>query len=175
MSRENSGDFWTARDGGGGEEDLRAVLGAEVQAGQAAVDAFDEAVAVCLGVNRTDLRCLEVLIRREAVTPSVLGGELGLTTGSVTAMLDRLERAGYLTRSPDPGDRRKVVVRATTETLERAAELYGPIVEQGGRMTAGYTDAELRIVLDFLRRSRGLYESEVERVRSLPAARRRRV
>ncbi|MER7132504.1 MarR family winged helix-turn-helix transcriptional regulator [Streptosporangium saharense] len=171
MSREKSGGSGAARR----DSALRAELGEEIQAGQAAVDAFDEAVALCLGVNRTDLRCLEILAREGSVTPSVLGAGLGLTTGSVTAMLDRLERVGHLTRSPDPGDRRKVVVRATPEVLARVAELYGPIVERGGRMVAGYSDEEVRVVLGFLRSSRALYEAEIERVRGLPGAGRRRV
>ncbi|MER7212665.1 MarR family transcriptional regulator [Streptosporangium sp. NPDC000239] len=170
MSRENGPAH--------GDGALRAELGQEVQAGQTAVDAFDEAVAIHLGVNRTDLRCLEILVREGSegnVTPSVLGTGLGLTTGSVTAMLDRLERAGYLTRSPDPGDRRKVVVRATPETLAKVEELYGPVVERGRRLISGYSDEEIRFVLGFLRGSRELYETEIARVRGLPAAGRRRV
>src|SRR5690349_7506783 len=99
---------------------LRDQLGDEVRAYQETVDAFDEAVAAHLGVNRTDLRCLDVLLRLGSAAPGRLGAALGLTTGSVTAMLDRLERLGYLTREPDPSDRRKVVVRATPVADERA-------------------------------------------------------
>jgi DNA-binding MarR family transcriptional regulator len=150
---------------------LREGLGVEAQAQQAAVDAFDEAAAVCLGVNRTDLRCLELLLRREAAMPSELGTALGLTTGSVTAMLDRLEKLGYLTRSPDPTDRRKVVVRITPEAARRAYEIYGPLAGEGAEtIAATYTAEELELVLDFLRRSRLLYERHLTRVRSMPAA-----
>src|SRR5664279_2154720 len=78
---------------------------------QSAVDALDEAVAGNLGINRTDLRCLDELMRAEQAGPAWLADRLGLTSGSMTTLLDRLERAGYVTRSPDPGDRRKVVVR----------------------------------------------------------------
>ena len=91
-------------------EELRHDLGQEVQAHQAAVDAVDAAAAGYLQINRTDLRCLEILYQGEAVLPSQLAAKLGLTTGSVTVMLDRLERLGYVTRSADPSDRRKVVV-----------------------------------------------------------------
>src|SRR5215472_8164819 len=92
-------------------EELRAQLATQAQAYQAAVDAVDAAAAARLGVNRTDLRCLEILLGQESTAPGQLAAELGLTTGSVTAMLDRLERLGYLTRTPDPGDRRKTQVR----------------------------------------------------------------
>src|SRR5216117_2060237 len=112
---------------------LIADLGDEVRALQAATDALDEAAAAHLGVNRTDLRCLDVLMRLEAAAPGRLGTELGLTTGSVTAMLDRLERQGYVRRAPDPSDRRKVVVRPTAEVVRKANKLYGPLAVEGAR------------------------------------------
>jgi DNA-binding MarR family transcriptional regulator len=142
--------------------ELRAAVAQEMQHMQAAVDAYDEAAAIFLGVNRTDLRCLEILGTQGPVTPSVLGPALGLTTGSVTAMLDRLEKLGYLTRSPDPSDRRKVVVRITEEAAARTWELYGPIATEG------------EAVRLFLRRSRELYERHLERVRAEPAKQGRR-
>ena len=117
-------------------DELRHALGQEVQAHQAAVDAVDAAAAAYLHVNRTDMRCLEILYQGEAVLPSQLAAKLGLTTG-VTAMLDRLERLGYVTRSADPSDRRKVVVRITPKAAEgrqrstvqsrgKASETYSP-------------------------------------------------
>ncbi|MEV0151925.1 MULTISPECIES: hypothetical protein [unclassified Nonomuraea] len=71
--------------------ELRDAMDEEMRLMQAAVDSFDEAAADVLGVNRTDLRCLDILAQGP-VTPSVLEPALGLTTGSVTAMLDRLEK-----------------------------------------------------------------------------------
>ena len=75
---------------------------------QRSVDAFDEAAAIYLGVNRTDMRCLDVLLEQGQATPGYLADALGLTTGSITAMLDRLEKLGYVERRPDPGDRRRI-------------------------------------------------------------------
>lgn len=147
--------------------DLRTRLSEEVQASQSAVDAFDEVAAIYMGVNRTDMRCLDVLGRQEAMAPSQLGAELGLTTGSVTAMLDRLEKLGYLTRSPDPSDRRKVIVRATPAVGEKAGVIYGPIAEEGARFLAEYTDEQVTLLLDFTRRSRELYEAHLARLRAL--------
>ena len=149
-------------------EELRHDLGQEVQAHQAAVDAVDAAAAGCLQVNRTDLRCLEILYQGEAVLPSQLAAKLGLTTGSVTAMLDRLERLGYVSRSSDPSDRRKVVVRITPKAARRAIKIYGPIAQEGERdVLSRYTAAELRVLLDFQRRSRELQERHVARIRQL--------
>jgi DNA-binding MarR family transcriptional regulator len=140
-------------------------VGQAAQAYQTAVEAFDEAVAQRMGVNNTDLRCIEVLLQEEPVTPGRLAVALGLTTGSVTAMLDRMARLGYLTRSPDPLDRRKVVVRATDKTRQITAELYLPLAEEGERdVLAHYTDRELEVVLDFLTRSRELQERHHRRL-----------
>ncbi|HEY3008628.1 MAG TPA: MarR family transcriptional regulator [Micromonosporaceae bacterium] len=156
----------------GMKDDLRDALGASVRAFQRAVDALDEAVAAHLGVNRTDLRCLDVLIEVESATPGLLAERLGLTTGSVTAMLDRLERLGYLTRSADPADRRRVIVRPTESVVAAATDIYGPLAAAGEDMTARYTAADLRLLMDYLDRGRALQEEQVARIRSLPRPRR---
>ncbi len=107
-------------------DELVATLGQAVRANQATVDAFDEATAQKFGVNRTDLRCLDLLMKELGgeTTPGQLGTRLGLTTGSVTAMVDRLAKLGYVTRSPDPTDRRKVVVRPTDTILDKSRQIY---------------------------------------------------
>jgi DNA-binding MarR family transcriptional regulator len=151
-------------------DSLRAELGDEMRVLQTAVDALDEAVAGYLGVNRTDLRCLDVLMRMGTATAGQLAAELGLTTGSVTALLDRLARLGYLTRTPDTADRRRVVIHPTAMMVDRAAELYGPIAREGAREVARYSVAELEVLLDFLRRSRRLQEEHRDRIRALPRA-----
>ncbi|MFD0444184.1 MarR family winged helix-turn-helix transcriptional regulator [Streptomyces indonesiensis] len=97
------------------KERVLAELGKVIQGYQAAVDDSDRETARLLGVNETDLRCLELLIDAEELSPRELSRQLGLTTGSVTAMLDRLERLGLLTRAPHPVDRRKSVVKVTSE------------------------------------------------------------
>ncbi len=152
---------------------VRQELGLEDQAYQAAVNDFDAAAASTLGVNRTDLRCLEILLQQQAALPSQLGARLGLTTGSVTAMLDRLERLGFLTRAPDPRDRRKVIIRATPQATQKVwVEIYQPLVTEGFGDIAHYSAAELAVVSDYLRRGRQLYERHLARVRGMPAAKR---
>ncbi|WP_188194207.1 MarR family winged helix-turn-helix transcriptional regulator [Nonomuraea sp. SYSU D8015] len=146
-------------------EVLRRTVGEEMQALQAAVDTYDDAAARVLGINRTDLRCLELLTQHPALTPSRLGAELGLATGSVTAMLDRLERLGHLTRSPDPTDRRKTLIQITDTARQRTWELYGPFVAEGDTLMKDYTTADLELLAGFLRRNRDLYERHLARVR----------
>jgi DNA-binding MarR family transcriptional regulator len=88
-------------------------------------------------------------------------------------MLDRLERLGYLTRAPDPDDRRRTQVRITPEAARLAWEIYGPIAEEGAAETAGYTATELATILDYLSRSRALQERHRARIKALPPTRSR--
>jgi DNA-binding MarR family transcriptional regulator len=142
-------------------------LGLDDQAYQAAVYDFDAAAAAALGINLTDLRCLEILRRQETALAGGLGAALGLTTGSVTAMLDRLEALGYLTRTRDPADRRRVIVRATSLATRRVwDEIYRPLSEDGQADIAHYSDAERAVVRDYLRRGRERYERRLARLRA---------
>lgn len=88
-------------------------LGDEVRAGQRATDAVDEAVTELFGVNRTDARCMDILEHHGRMTAGQLASLSGLSTGAVTAVVDRLERAGYARRVPDPSDRRRVLLELT--------------------------------------------------------------
>ncbi|WP_330294472.1 MarR family winged helix-turn-helix transcriptional regulator [Streptomyces sp. NBC_00503] len=141
------------------EEGVAAKLGGAVQGYQSTVDDYDRETARLLGVNETDLRCLEILMATEEAAPSALGTQLGLTTGSVTAMLDRLEKAGYLTRSPHPTDRRRTLVRVTPEASGRAYALIAPFIEDSTRQVMGrYSAEQLELVADFLTFSQGVQQ-----------------
>jgi DNA-binding MarR family transcriptional regulator len=146
-------------------------LGATVRAYHRAVDAVDEAAAEYLGVNRTDIRCLDVLLEQRESTPGRLAEAVGLTTGSVTAMLDRLERLGYVERTPHPTDRRRFDVRPTQRTIDAAIALYGPLVEGAQRILGRYSIDELELLIDFLRRDRAHQEVNAERMRAMRGAR----
>lgn len=147
-------------------EALRTLVGRESQGFQAAVNDFDAAAAIRLGVNETDLRCLEILLTEEGETaPGKLAERLGLTTGSVTAMLDRLERQGYLTRSPDPADRRRLLVRITPQASEKVFVLYGPLLAEGEELVTRFSAQELQTVAEYLRSSRELYERHLAHLR----------
>ncbi|WP_019063061.1 MarR family winged helix-turn-helix transcriptional regulator [Streptomyces prunicolor] len=150
---------------------VEARLGAAVQAYQSAVDDFDRELARLMGVNETDLRCLEILFAVEEITPRELSRQLGLTTGSVTTMLDRLEKLAYLTRTPHPDDRRKTLIRVTPEATQCAFGLIGPFLEDAGRKVFDrYTPEQLELVIDYLTFSRDIQQQHVERLRKAPAA-----
>lgn len=89
----------------------------------AAIDALDQRAADLLGISRGDLRCLN-LLENGPVSPKLIGQALGLTSGSVTALVDRLQRRGYVERQPDPKDRRGVYVAATRQVYDTIGRLY---------------------------------------------------
>jgi DNA-binding MarR family transcriptional regulator len=146
--------------------DAAARLGAAVADYQSAVDDFDREVGRLLGVSETGLRCLEILVQHvPEATPRQLADRLGLTTGSVTSLLDRLESLGYVTRSPHPSDRRKLIVRATEAATGRAWELMRPLLTDGQELVARYSAEQLGLITDFLNRARGLQEAHTRKLR----------
>ncbi len=88
---------------------------------------FDEALAAQLGLNPTDLRCLELVIAEPGMTPGRLASLSGLTTGAVTGVVDRLEKGGFVQRRPDPADRRSVGVHPVEARTARVADLLSPL------------------------------------------------
>lgn len=99
----------------------------------AAMNRFDHRSASELGIHPSDLRCLNAL-EHGGRTPSALGHELDLSSGSMTALLDRLERAGFVHRERAPGDRRSVLVAIRPEAYRRIAAIYeklGASIESG--------------------------------------------
>jgi DNA-binding MarR family transcriptional regulator len=94
-----------------------------------------------------------------------------LSTGAVTTVLDRLERAGLARRVTDPADRRRVLAEITPETSRLVEEIYAPLASAGAQELERYSEAELALLRDFLRRGRALQEEHIERVRARLRAR----
>jgi DNA-binding MarR family transcriptional regulator len=134
---------------------------------QRAVDRYDELVAARLGVNRTDLRCLDLLHETGTMSAGQLAVGSGLTTGATTRMLDRLERIGYIRRLPDRGDRRRVLVELTPRARKLASELYGSFEAAGAGLRRYHPD-QLALLRDFLEGGRKLYEQQAARLQSPP-------
>ena len=120
------------------------------------IDRLDQAAADRYGLNRTDMRALDITGRFGPLAPTELARLLGFTTGGVTTVLDRLERAGYIRRQPDPADRRRQVVQITEATTARDREVFGGLIRQTGDLLATYTDEQLAVIRDFLDRARQL-------------------
>lgn len=129
-------------------------------------DAFDALAARTLGVNMTDLHCLNILESRSGLTAGELAAEAGLTSGAVTGVIDRLERAGYVRRAADPADRRKVKVEVTPAFYERAEAIWSPLKRDWDEVLARrFTADELDDVIAFLRATNDLARSHLDRLR----------
>ena len=154
-----------------GEQEIRQALTDELfeesRVLAAANDVADQAVADYLGINRTDARCLDIIERLGGVTAGRLARESGLSTGAVTTVLDRLERARLARRTSDPNDRRRVLVEMTPAAREAKKELYRPLVEATTDQLHRYSEEELTLLREYHRASRALSEAHAERVRNL--------
>jgi DNA-binding MarR family transcriptional regulator len=138
----------------------------EIRAGQRAIDAVDEAVTAVMGINRTDGKILDILDQFGRMSAGELARHSGLTTGAVTAVIDRLERAGYVERVADPGDRRRVLVDVTDKTRRLTWELMGrPLGEAARPLIERYTAEQLELLLDFTRAGRQMQERHAEWLR----------
>ncbi len=132
---------------------------------------FSETVADRLGMAPSDVECLEVLVGTGPLTAGRLAEVTGLTTGAVTRMIDRLEQAGYVRRTTDPSDRRRVVVAPVPERTAGLGPLFGALTNATAAGMAGYSDDQLRLVLGFLEQALDLTRAETARLRdSAPEA-----
>jgi DNA-binding MarR family transcriptional regulator len=156
-------------------EQLLLSLIAEVRASQVATDALDQAVADHFGLNRTDARALDVLDQHEGpITAGELAQAMHLTTGAVTSVLDRLEKAGWAKRVRDPNDRRRVLVEATPKVKKMGDSIYGGTVDVLDAFP-DYTEEQLELLLDFTRRGRAWTESRIANAQAqMPDRTRRR-
>ena len=118
-------------------------------------------------MNPTDLESLDLLTMHGPVPAGRLAELTGLTTGAITGVVDRLERAGYARREPDPTDRRRVIVRPLAENAEpEIAPLYEPLARAMAELYSGYSEQDLALILDFVTRANTLVLEETARLRA---------
>jgi DNA-binding MarR family transcriptional regulator len=119
------------------------------------------ASAKACDLGATDLYALNVLELAGPMTPGELGARTGLTTGPTTRLIDRLEAAGYVHRTPDPGDRRKVIV----EPIGRPAQLdrvMAPARQKIGAIVGGYPAEQRDVLFDYFARAAQAYREAAE-------------
>jgi DNA-binding MarR family transcriptional regulator len=137
---------------------------------------FSHAVAERSGVNSTDMECLDLLILMGPMPAGQLAELTGLTTGAITGVIDRLERAGYARRENDPNDRRRVIVQPVREKAEgEIGRFYTSLTHAMAELYACYSDEELALVVDFATRADAIVQEATRRLRKeTPAVRKRR-
>lgn len=113
---------------------------------------FRNATGRKLNLNITDSECLSLLSIKGTSTPTELARYTGLTTGSTTAMLDRLEKVGFISRKPNAQDRRGVVVEISPAYQKKAGPLVAGVQAAHQQLLASYSEEELQIIADFLKR-----------------------
>jgi DNA-binding MarR family transcriptional regulator len=147
-------------------EQLLEELANSVRANQRATDVVDELASQLLGVNRTDSRCMDILDQHAPMTAGELARASNLTTGAITAVIDRLERAGYARRVADPSDRRRVLIEPTEKMKQAAWELFGQIYEDASPLMDPYSNEQIELLIEFNRFGRELQERNAERLRA---------
>ncbi len=127
---------------------------------------FRNATRRKLGLNITDSECLGYLSIKGVATPTELANYTGLTTGSTTTMLDRLEKAGFIRRKPNPNDKRGVLVEIDEKWTQTAGPLVAGVQAAQAALIASYTAAELATIADFLTRFADNVKASTEKIES---------
>jgi DNA-binding MarR family transcriptional regulator len=125
-----------------------------------------QAAADRIGINNTDLNCLNILSFSGHMTAGELAKATGLTTASITGVIDRLEEAGFVRRERDPHDRRRVVVRLSLDkAVSDVASVFAPMLRDWREMARRYSDDELRLIVDFYGRVEQVFRKHLIRLR----------
>jgi DNA-binding MarR family transcriptional regulator len=157
------------------KQELRDQIGFQFRSMQTEFEDLDSAVSDLLGLNKTDMRVLDFIGRTggpddwkgHPTTAGDVARASGLTTGAVTAVIDRLEKGGWVRRLHDPNDRRRVLVELTEQTERRSRAIWGPLKERGDRAYANMTVDQLEFLLDFLAEARKVTVERTEELREM--------
>jgi DNA-binding MarR family transcriptional regulator len=106
-----------------------------------------------LELKDVDLDCFDIIDTYGPLSPSALARRAGLHPATMTGILDRLERGGWIARERDPADRRAVVVRVRRERYAELMRLYAGMNRSMNKLLADYSDSELEVIADFLQRT----------------------
>jgi DNA-binding MarR family transcriptional regulator len=106
-----------------------------------------------LELKDVDLDCIDIIDAYGPLSPTALARRAGLHPATMTGILDRLERGGWIARERDPSDRRAVVVRTLRDRYAELMRLYGGMNRSMNKILADYSDSELQLIADFMRRT----------------------
>jgi DNA-binding MarR family transcriptional regulator len=126
-------------------------------------------IAAKSGINVTDLQCLNVLGLEGAMTPGQLAEAMALTTGgAITAVIDRLEKAGFVHRRRDEQDRRRVIVEVVgAAEMATLAARFAPVAQIYEALMSEYSAEDLAVLIDYLKRNNAVFHEVIEKVRAL--------
>ncbi|WP_204039476.1 MarR family winged helix-turn-helix transcriptional regulator [Acrocarpospora phusangensis] len=147
-------------------EDLALSLTHELFDLGTAIDLIGNAAATRLGINQTDLICLNLLVRYGPMSPGQIAATLGVTTAAISAMASRLESGGYAHREIDPADRRRVLLHASPTGASQAFNLFDHFYAATAALQESSTESELRALLTLLTRFREVIQEQAAAIRS---------
>jgi DNA-binding MarR family transcriptional regulator len=150
-----------------GRADLELAFATAMRRTGSLMQLMGQAAADRIGINATDLNCLNILSFSGHMTAGELARTTGLTTASITGVIDRLEEAGYVTRERDPHDRRRVVVTLSLDqAMRNVASVFLPIMRDWRELATRYTDGELGLIVDFYGRMEQVFRNHLARLRT---------
>jgi DNA-binding MarR family transcriptional regulator len=129
---------------------------------------FSQAVADRVGMHATDIETMDLLNTLGPMTAGELSSRTGLSSGATTRLIDRLERAGYVRRRPDEVDRRRVIIEPVWNNLSELGDLFEPLAVGLTDLWSSFSEGQLTVILDFIRRSNAFVQEQNARVRGLP-------
>lgn len=135
-------------------DDLVSTVISALRALAAEQDRLDDVASRFYGLNRTDMRALEIVSRCGPISPTELARAMAFTTGGVTTVVDRLEKAGYVARRPAGPDRRRLVVVATGATAEKDRQAFAGLAGSTVELLATFKRTELAAITRFLEGTR---------------------
>jgi DNA-binding MarR family transcriptional regulator len=135
-----------------------------------AIIAFHQAIADRLGLSAADHKALEIVMRDGPLTASDLARRTRLTPSSTTSLIDRLEHAGYVQRTPDPNDRRRVLLTATMHENPRIAPAYADLATEMAAMMRQFTNREQQIIHRYVTNTIAVLRHQTDRLRTTPPA-----
>ncbi|MGW5663507.1 MarR family winged helix-turn-helix transcriptional regulator [Streptomyces sp. NPDC003758] len=143
---------------------LARVVG-ESQRHYAAYTLFNQALADRIGLHPTDVQCIALLdLEPGPVTTGEIARLTGLASGSASRLVDRLEKAGFVERRHDPNDRRRALVALAPDAAARIAEVWETPGKAFGAMLDRYSDEQLEIIADYLRKAAEVGRDQARRL-----------
>ena len=142
--------------------DPAAQVIAELRALSTVQDRLDQYAAGRFGLNRTDLRALDLIGQAGTTSPTALAAALGMSTGATSSVLDRLEAAGYARREADPEHRRRTRLRMTARAEALSVEIFKPVMQATAERAAQHAPEQLRAIAAFLAAHRQTLEDYLD-------------
>ncbi|WP_235918008.1 MarR family winged helix-turn-helix transcriptional regulator [Paenibacillus lutrae] len=127
---------------------------------------YQQNVAASLGLYNNDFLSVDILREKGPITAGELAKLTGLATGSVTTLIDRLEKNGFVRRENDPNDRRKVIIVPLYENKEEVTNTYHPLHAAMIKLASSYTDEELEFITQFLDKASAVLEEQIHHLSS---------